>query len=101
MEENVLSKYELKKEACLKLIDDRFPDVNKVLDPNEDLGKFPNRIIEDSDYMSCKLFAFIVDYDFEIVSKIVGSTEGLQLIAQKGLLEISLFAGIKGWKSQD
>lgn len=76
-------------DKCMSIIDNRFKNINEDKGPNTDINK--------SDYLSCKLFAYIVNYDPEIVHLVVNTNEGLQALARKGLMEISLIAGSKGW----
>lgn len=96
-------KRNIRKTLCIDFINNKFPESSKTFTENDGIviSKNPNRTIQDADYLSSKLFAFIVDYDYEIVSKVIGSTEGLRDIAEKGLLDISIIAGLKGWSPEN
>lgn len=80
------------KSKCLDIINERFNDYK-----GSDKGINPNINIGNQDKLACKLYAYIVGYDIKLVDMIINSSNGIQDIAKKGLLELSLIAGIKGW----
>lgn len=81
------------RELCMDLL-------NAIIPKTEDNNIFDNRIIINQDYYCFQVYAYIINYDYDLFARVVGSSEGREKIAQKGLVELSLIAGSMGWKAE-